>query len=109
MPAWSLRYYTEDENGEDFITSFFKKENGAKGFCYYKPTHVMTTAFESTFSCEISGVSGEPRLVDLKDGAVYDFEKNSVVIENGVYHFKNIPVKDYPLLIVFGDFVEIMQ
>ena len=109
VPTWSLRYYTEDENGEDFITSFFKKENGAKGFCYYKPTHVMTTAFESTFSCEISGVSGEPRLVDLKDGTVYEFEKNNFVIENGIYRFKNIPVKDYPLLITFGDFIEVSK
>lgn len=109
MPEWSLRYYREDENGNDFIASFVKSENGATGYCYYKPTDIMTTSFESTFSCKIYGVNGIPRLVDLRDGSVYEFDKDVVVMNNDYCYLKNIPVRDYPMLITFGDFIETVK
>lgn len=105
VPAWSLKYYREDEDGKDFITQGFVRNNGASAFAYYKPTQVMTTSYESTVSFRISGVTGEPRLIDPYDGGIYSFDEDKLELADGVYHFKNIPVKDYPLVLTFGDFI----
>lgn len=66
----------------------------------------MTTSYQSTVSFKISGVSGKPKLIDLMDGSVYEFTADEVFVTENGYRFKNIPVKDYPLLVCFGDFAE---
>lgn len=106
LPEWSLRYYREDDDGKDFISAFLKSERGGTAYCYYKPTDIMTTSYQSTVSFKISGVSGKPKLIDLMDGSVYEFTADEVFVTENGYRFKNIPVKDYPLLVCFGDFAE---
>ena len=48
-------------------------------------------------------------MVDLKDGTVYEFDKDVVVMDNDYCYLKNIPVRDYPMLITFGDFIETVK
>ena len=56
---------------------------------------------------ETALVDGTPRLIDILDGTVYEIPaKNIEENGRGVRIFKNIPLKDSPLLLTFGDFAE---
>ena len=46
------------------------------------------------------------RLVDPMDGAVYEIPEEMKKREGGVYVLDEIPVRDYPLVLTFGDFFE---
>lgn len=66
---------------------------------------ITVQGYEGTVTFEISGVNGEVRLVDPKDGAIYSApDRIMTKHNNNRYSFKNLPVKDYPLIITFGDF-----
>lgn len=43
---------------------------------------------------------------DLTDGAIYELPE-SILSEDafGTYHVKNLPIKDTPMLLTFGDFL----
>lgn len=92
----------------DLVTCSFKKENGATAFCYYKPTDVMTEAFDGV-TCFMTATSVEQiRLIDLMDGTVYKLNADMIVEEgNGVYKLMFLPVRDYPLMLTFGDFFKV--
>ena len=66
---------------------------------------VTCSGFEGSVTFEISGVSGQIRLIDPMDGSIYEIG-NDVMKSggNGLYTFENIPVKDYPLILTFGEF-----
>lgn len=108
-PEWSYKYYVEDENGKDFITQWFKRPNGSYAFVYYKPTPIVAVAFNSTTSFEVKGITGTPKLTDLYTGEVYEFDNESVSVKDDCIKFKNIPVKDYPMVLTFGDFFDILK
>ena len=55
-----------------------------------------------------AGLSDQVRLVDLIDGTVYELPET--LLENradGKMTLRNIPIKDYPMVLTFGDFMEI--
>lgn len=130
-PSPRLLSRREMEAGS-FMRAGFSRPNGSKAFAYWYPTDLLTTSFESTITIE-SAVKGTPRLIDLLDGSVYEIpekmmEKSSPTKEvdiNGktsdvpaekTYNektsfrrFVNFPVRDYPLLLTFGDFAEIEE
>ena len=104
-PSESPRLFSRDEDGSDFVRAGFRRRDGSAAFAWYKPTNVMTTSFSSTVSFSISGVSGEPKLIDLRDGSLYAFDDRTMEVGDGVYHFSHVPVRDYPLALLFGAFV----
>ena len=84
-----------------------KKENGAKALIYWNATDLMTIkGFESTVSIQTAGMDEKVVLIDLMDGSVYELPdcifKNK---GNGIFEFKNLPIKDYPMVLAFGDFL----
>ena len=95
-----------DTPTRDIISGGLSKENGAKAFCYWNSTNLVTCCgFEGSATFELSGVSGEVRFIDPMDGAIYEIgEKIMQDKGNGLFKFTNIPVKDYPLIITFGEF-----
>ena len=64
-----------------------------------------TKEWESTLSFQAAGLSGEIRLIDPMDGSIYQIPENMVRQKYGFIHFVNIPIKDYPLILTFGEFI----
>ncbi|MCR5264081.1 MAG: beta-galactosidase [Clostridiales bacterium] len=102
-PSRSDHLFCEDDDGNGLISQGFAKGT-ARAFAYYRPTEVMTTSYSSTISFEIGGFEGKPELIDLYDGRKYDLE-DACLVSDGKYRFSHIPVKDYPLVITFGGFI----
>lgn len=65
----------------------------------------MTTKYDSTVSVHYADIKGSIRLIDPLGGEVY---QSSMLEQNGRASFtlKNIPLRDYPLIITFGDFIQ---
>ena len=58
---------------------------------------------------ETALVEGTPRLIDVIDGTVYEIPETNIEDNGrGVRIFRNIPLKDSPLLLTFGDFADIV-
>ncbi len=104
-PKESARIFDKDLSANDIIYQGFKKPNGSYAYVYWAPTDIMTSDFESTISLQAVYKGDDIKIVDLMDGSIYKlpedmYEKDSF----GVYKINNLPVKDYPMLIMFGDF-----
>ncbi len=101
----------EDERGQDDfggIYSFgFEKESGAKALVYWKGSEILTSDFESTVSFNAFGLNNDVKMIDLYDGSVYEIGNDILKKDDGKLFFEHIAVKDYPLMITFGDFVDI--
>ena len=85
----------------------FKRPNSSTALAYWHAADLLTEEFESTVSFQIAGQRPEMHLVDPMDGAVHvipasicTWQSDSCVL------ISNIPIRDYPLFIVFGDFVK---
>ena len=97
-----VRDYDADFN--DMSSLFIKKPSGATAIIYWKPCNVLTETYEDTVSLAIDNLSymGQISLCDLLNGKVYELP-DSMIGENELI---NIPVKDSPLMLTFGDFCE---
>lgn len=83
----------------------FRRPDGSACFAYWNPTDLLTTSYESTMSFEIAGLP-EPMLVDLLDGTMYRIPAKLLEGDGqGFLRLNNLPLRDYPLLLVFGDFL----
>lgn len=103
-PEYSKRIYDIQPSRRQLITGGFERENG-KAFVYWYPSNIMTTDFYSTISIEFYTEYGDIKLVDVMDGSIYKIPDNMLVDKgDGVYRVDGLPVKDTPLLLVFGDF-----
>lgn len=107
-PIPSPRLNTNDCPTCNVVSGTVEKKNGSKAFTYWNSTDlVTTTGYEGTVTFELTGVSGEVKLIDTMDGTVYSVPDEIVTkIGENLYRFKNLPIKDYPLVITFGDFCE---
>lgn len=96
--------FGRDCHDSTIIKGGFKRANGACAFAYWNSLDLMTTEFESTVTIEIAAVKGTLRLIDLLDGKIYEIPENMIEKNEDSYTLKNIPIKDYPLVLTFGDF-----
>ena len=104
-PCHSDRVFGNDIGRRDVISGSFRKPGGSTAFAYWKPANLMTDTFDGTVTMEILA-EGTPRLVDMLDGSVYEIPENMIEnLKGGSRIFRNLPVRDYPLLLTFGDFV----
>lgn len=107
---WSFETGDFDESGDDFVCVGLKRKNGAQAFCYYKPVNILSTEFDSTVSFIFQNVSEDMKIVDLLSGEVYAVSKDNIEIRERYgdccVEVKGLPVKDYPLLLTFGDFCD---
>jgi polysaccharide biosynthesis protein PslG len=104
----SQRLLRSDDQGKDILYGGFRKPNGSSAFVYWRPTELLTTSYESTVSLESAALKGDAKLIDLVNGNVYALPE-SMVTDNGRGHrlFNNLPLRDYPLVLTFGDFAVI--
>ena len=103
----SPRIRREEDSWKELICRGFVKPNGSHAFVYWKPCEIITTDYEATTTFECMGLEGTPRLIDLLTGIVYEFPEEMVKRpRNGIVTLSNLPLRDYPLLLTFGDFAE---
>lgn len=107
-PEVSDRLFGFDCDDPSIVEGGFKCENGSSAFVYWNSTNLMTTDFESTVTFYTAGLPDKIRLVDLMDGTVYELPESILESKGeGKYAIHNIPIKDYPMALLFGDFKEI--
>lgn len=89
------------------ITGCFKRNNG-EAMVYWYPTNILTTSFEGTIRLEVLTDHGrDMKIVDVMDGSIYEIPDELIEeVGNGVYNIEKLPIKDTPLIITFGDFLE---
>ena len=87
----------------------FRLDNGSLALAYWYPANLMTTEFEGAVSLEIAASGREPErhseisLIDPMDGTVYGIPSEIVHADGrGGYVFEDLPIKDYPMFLVFG-------
>ena len=105
MTQQSRRLCGQDYSGR-LITQGFSKPNGSYALAYWNPTELLSTSFESTVSFRGYMLPQDIKIVDLIDGKIYKVPENRLEQTDIYSVIKNIPVKDYPMLLTFGDFVE---
>ncbi len=103
----STRLLGEDYYDLHMFRAGFRRENGSTAFVYWHPADLLTTDFESTVSFQIAGQRGEIRLIDPMDGAVYELPEKMVEYQSAnCIILRNLPIRDYPLFLTFGDYVK---
>ncbi len=109
LPLYFMSYYCDLTGNPDIFaasdlngvtTKTFELSNGLKALLYWKPCDLLTTDFSSTISLVSLGM-GDAHIVDLMDGAVYEHDR--VEINGDATTLKNLPLRDYPMAVVFGD------
>ena len=103
-PQESPRIFSKDLDSFSIIRGGFKRNNGASAFVYWNSTDLMTTEFESTVTIQVAALDPKISLIDLMDGSIYEIPSGMIEYEEGCIMLKNIPIKDYPLLLTFGEF-----
>lgn len=105
-PKASIRIDGRDCPTRELIYGGLKKENGACAFVYWNATDmVVVKGYESSVSFEVSGMPTGVCLIDPMDGAIYELPEAVVTEKNGLYSFSNLPVRDYPMILTFGNFI----
>ena len=106
----SRRNQGPDFTKSNIDTVGIRKPNGSSAYFYWYTSDIMTTEVEGTTSLEIYDPTGTVKLIDVMDGSVYPIPED--MIENlpgGCRKINFLPVKDYPMALVCGDFVEIEE
>lgn len=82
----------------------FERENG-KIFAYWYPSNIMTTSYLSSITLEYYSEYKDLKLIDIMDGSVYEIPESMIRDKgDGVYEISELPIKDTPLLLMFGEF-----
>lgn len=105
-PNYDGPHYEHEAFRKDIVSCGFKRKNG-EILAYWNPTNIMTTSYEGGITFEIYSEYKNVRMIDVMDGSIYEIpEKIMTRDEFGMYKFTHLPIKDTPLLLEFGDFVE---
>lgn len=81
----------------------FRLDNGALALAYWHPSDYMTTDYEGAVSFQ-SAIDGNPRLLDPMDGKIYELCEDMLTKDEwGNDLLKLLPIKDYPMFLIFGD------
>ncbi|MDR2675649.1 MAG: beta-galactosidase [Opitutaceae bacterium] len=84
-----------------------KKANGARAFIYWNSTDLLTTDYDGTMTFAYARLPRPFRLADLLTGIVYEIPDAKIekFTRSDAGQLKGLPLRDYPLLLSFGDFV----
>lgn len=104
-PEPSPRTFESDFNEKSLMQAGFSRENGSSALAYWSSSDLMTTDFESTVTLITPLKNNTIRLIDLMDGTIYTLPEDMVEpCGETTIKLKHIPIRDYPLLLTFGDF-----
>lgn len=98
-------WLTADLRAAELMQAGFLLAGGAKAFAYWKPADLLSETYEGTVSLNAAFPPKTPlHLLDPMDGAVYKMGESAAVFDAfGNYAIRHIPVRDYPLFLIFGD------
>lgn len=97
-------WHTKDLSSNETNYGGFRLDNGAYAVAYWKSVNLMTTEFEGTVTLDCAVLGKKAKLVDPMDGSVYEIPDEIAIADgHGGYQYKHLPVRDYPLFLVFGD------
>lgn len=101
LTGWAPRISAAELTYAGFVLA-----NGAQALAYWHPANLMTTSFEGTVTLHM-GLRGKPHLIDPMDGGVYAIP-DEVCEDDGFGHFilRHMPVRDYPMFLVWGELPE---
>lgn len=100
------RYLRATEKGYDLLRGGFRRPDGSAAFVYWKPTDIMTATFEGEVTLTEATLPEATRLVDLVDGTIHAVPAERIEDHGGgTRTFHHLPVRDFPLALVFGDFI----
>lgn len=106
-PADSSLLARREDPGRSLLSCGFAKPNGSAAFVYWMPAEILTTTYEATITVECCSLPGEAKLIDLLEGTIYSIPESMVENDGkGYRRFLHLPLRDYPLLLTFGDFAE---
>ena len=79
----------------------FRLDNGAIALAYWHPPDYMTSDYEGAVSLA-TAIFEKPRLFDPMDGAFYELSEDMFAKDEwGNDILKLLPIKDYPLFLIF--------
>ena len=106
-PQKNQRVNGWDDCAKDLICGGISKENGSYGFVYWNSTDMVKChSYEGSVTFELVGGAGDVHLVDPMDGSVYEIGEDILKrTEDGLCTLEHLPVKDYPMLLTFGNFM----
>ncbi len=101
----SRRLLGKDVDDTLLFTASFKRSGSGAAFAYWNGTELLSSTYEGTISFSIAGLSRDVRLIDLMDGKIYQLAED-MIESSDEYSFllKNLPIKDYPMLLSFSRF-----
>ena len=106
-PQRSPRIFGMDCDDTTMVHQGFIRPDGSKAYVYWNPTDLMTTDFESTVTLDIANLGRDFKLIDLMDGSIYKIPDDMIEdLGFGCYKIVHLPIKDYPMVITFGDFAD---
>ena len=88
------------------ITSGSFQRGGGKAFVYWYPSNIMTTSYHSSITLEFYTEYTDIKLIDVMDGSIYEIPAYMMEDKgDGVHVIKELPIKDTPLILTFGNFL----
>ena len=86
----------------------FRKPNGSRGLVYWNSdSNILTQTYDGTVSLRIPPTRvPDLKLVDLLTGDIFEIPEKMIVPEGQFTILKNLPIRDYPLLLISGDFLD---
>ena len=103
----SPRLFGRDYEGSAFMQASFARGEGF-AYAYWKADELMTSSFEGTISFD-AALPGDVRLIDPMTGDVYALPDHMAVHDGACLHLNNLPLKDYPLILAFGRFGDVLD
>lgn len=102
---YSQRKYEQQLHRYEITSGAFERDGG-KAFVYWYPSNIMTTSYQSSVTLEVFSEYKDKKLVDIMDGSIYKISDNMIEDKaDGVYIIKELPIKDTPLVLTFGNFI----
>lgn len=104
----SPRIMRQPDPATCLVTGGFLRPDGSAALAFWKPVELLTTTYESTLSLEAAGLPEPVQLVDPLDGTVYAIPPELCERDaHGLVRLKELPLRDYPLLLTFGPFAAV--
>ena len=85
---------------------YFEREDNSAALFYWKSTDILTETYSgyTSFKIKAEKITGPITLTDMMSGTIYELDERNLILEDGYYYFKNIPITDSPIMISFNNF-----
>lgn len=104
----SPRLFGPDYDFDKARSYGFRRPDGSWALCYWHTeSNILTQTYEGTVSIRLPNrYAKDIKLIDMMTGQIYKLPEEMMVEGTVLTTLKNIPIRDYPLLLTFGDFYQ---